>query len=129
VGGWGCYRLVSELLVETLDKLVSELLVETPARYGLGLLVRVLGSVSNSNHEVENLRRNGVEKSTQEIERQRPILRGSKDRDHPSLNLGVIATVGSREIWDRQIGGQVNKGRLMKRKQGLRSQSSDPIRE
>jgi hypothetical protein len=71
VGGWVCYSLVSELLVET------------PGRYGPGLLVRVSWSRSNSDREVENLRRNGIAESTQEIERQRPVVRGSKDRDHP----------------------------------------------
>jgi hypothetical protein len=52
VGGWGCYRLVSKLLVETLS------------RYGSGLLVRVSWSRSNSDREVEKFRRNGVAKST-----------------------------------------------------------------
>jgi hypothetical protein len=117
VGGWGCYRLVSELLVET------------PGRYGLGLLVRVSWSRSNSDREVENIRRNGVAESTQELDHQRSIVRGSKDRDHPPSNSGVIATIGSGEIWDRWIRGQVNRGRPMKRKQGLRSQPSDPIGE
>jgi hypothetical protein len=61
VGGWVCYSLVSELLVET------------PGRYGSGLLVRVSGSRSNSDHGVENIRRNGIVESTQEIEHQRPM--------------------------------------------------------
>jgi hypothetical protein len=63
------------------------------------------------------------------IEIQRPIVRGLKDRDHPSSNSGVIATIGSGEIRDRWIKGQVKKGRLMKRKKGIRSQPSDPIGE
>jgi hypothetical protein len=42
----------------------------------------------------------------QEIERQRPVVRGFKDRDRPSSNSGVIATVGSGEIQDRWIGEQ-----------------------
>jgi hypothetical protein len=88
VGGWGCYRLVSELLVET------------PSRYGLGLLVRVLESRLNFDCEVEKIRRNDVEESTQEIECQRPIVRGSKDHDRPPLNSGAIATIGSGEIRD-----------------------------
>jgi hypothetical protein len=117
VGGWGCYRLVSELLVET------------PGRYGPGLLVRVSWSRSNSDREVENLRRNGIAESTQELDRQRSIVRGSKDHDHPPSNSGAITTVGSGEIRDRWIGGQVNRGHPMKRKQGLRSQPSDPIGE
>jgi hypothetical protein len=71
VGGWGCYRLVSELLVET------------SGWYGSGLLVRVSWSRSNSDREVENLRRNGVAESMQELDHQRPVVRGSKDRDHP----------------------------------------------
>jgi hypothetical protein len=83
MGGWVCYSLVSELLVET------------SGRYGLGLLVRVSGSRSNSDHEVENLRRNGIAEYTQEKERQRPMVRGSKDRDCPHLNPRVIATIGS----------------------------------
>jgi hypothetical protein len=41
----------------------------------------------------------------------------------------VIATVGSGEIRDCWIRGQVNMGLLMKRKQGLRSPPSDPIGE
>jgi hypothetical protein len=48
VGGWVCYSLVSELLVET------------SGRYGPGLLVRVSGSSSNSDRGVEKIRRNGV---------------------------------------------------------------------
>jgi hypothetical protein len=59
VGGWGCYSLVSELLVET------------SGRYGPGLLVRVSGLRSNSDCGVENPRRNGIAESTQKIERQR----------------------------------------------------------
>jgi hypothetical protein len=51
MGGWGCYRMVSEILVET------------SGLYGLGLLVEVSGSRSNSNHGVENLRTNGVAES------------------------------------------------------------------
>jgi hypothetical protein len=54
LGGRVCYRLVSEILVET------------PGRYGLGLLVRVSWLRSNSDHEVENLKRNGVAESMQE---------------------------------------------------------------
>jgi hypothetical protein len=57
VGGWVCYSLVSEILVET------------PGWYGSGLLVRVSWLRSNSDREVENLRRNGIAESTQEIER------------------------------------------------------------
>jgi hypothetical protein len=117
VGGWGCYRLVSELLVET------------PGQYGLGMLVKVSWSRSNSNHEVEKFKRNGVAESTQEIERQRSVVRGSKDRDHPPSNSGVIATVGLGEIHDHWIGGWVNRDHLMKRKRGLRSQPSDPMGE
>ena len=56
MGGWGCYSLVSELLVET------------PGQYGLGLLVRVSWLRSNFDHEVEKIRRNGVAESTWEIE-------------------------------------------------------------
>jgi hypothetical protein len=52
VGGWGYYRLVSELLLETLH------------RYGLALLVRFSWSRSNSNREFENLRRNFVAEAT-----------------------------------------------------------------
>jgi hypothetical protein len=56
MGGWVCYSLVSELLVET------------PGQYGPGLLVRVLGSRSNFDHEVEKIRRNDIIESMQEIE-------------------------------------------------------------
>jgi hypothetical protein len=74
LGGRVCYRLVSELLVET------------SGRYGPGLLVRVSWLRSNSDREVENLRRNGIAESTQELDRQRSVVRGSKDRDHPPSN-------------------------------------------
>jgi hypothetical protein len=59
VAGWLCYSLVSELLFETLG------------RYGLGMLVRVSWSRSNSDCEVENIRRNGIAEATQETERHR----------------------------------------------------------
>jgi hypothetical protein len=48
VGGWVHYRLVSELLVETLGCYVPS------------LLVKVSWLRSNFDLEVENLRRNGV---------------------------------------------------------------------
>jgi hypothetical protein len=54
-------------------QLVSELLVGTPGWYGPGLLVKVSGSRSNSDHGVENIKRNGVAESTWEIEHQRPV--------------------------------------------------------
>ena len=44
--------------------LVSELLVETLGQYGSGLLVRVSWLRSNSDREVEKLRRNGIEEYT-----------------------------------------------------------------
>jgi hypothetical protein len=47
----------------------------------------------------------------------------------PPSNSGEIVTVGSGEIRDRWIGGQVNRGHPVKRKQGLRSQPLDPIGE
>jgi len=72
VGGWVCYSLVFELMIETLG------------RYGPGLLVKILGSRSKFDLAVENLKSNGVAEPTQEIERQRPVVRGSKDHDHPS---------------------------------------------
>jgi hypothetical protein len=71
VGGWGCYILVSNLLVET------------SGRYGSIMLVRVSWSKSNSDCEVEKIRRNGIEKYTQEIENQRFVVRGSKDHGRP----------------------------------------------
>jgi hypothetical protein len=61
MGGEVCYRLVSELLVET------------SGWYGSGLLVRVSWLRSNSDLEVENLRRNGVAESTQELYRHRSL--------------------------------------------------------
>jgi hypothetical protein len=63
VGGWVCYRLVSELLVET------------PGRYGPGLLVRASWSRSNSDREIENLRRNSIAEATQETKRHRSSVR------------------------------------------------------
>jgi hypothetical protein len=65
------------------------------------------GYRSNFGSGVEKLRRNGISKYTQEILRQRPIVSGSKGRDHPPSNLGVISTVGSREVPYHWIGGQV----------------------
>jgi hypothetical protein len=53
--------------------MVSELMVKTPGSYGLGMLVRVSGSRSNSDCGVENLRRNGIVESMKEIEFQRPV--------------------------------------------------------
>jgi hypothetical protein len=61
VGGWVCYSLVLELLVET------------PGRYGPGLLVRVSRSRSNSDRGFENLRRNGIAEYTQELDCQRSV--------------------------------------------------------
>jgi hypothetical protein len=55
--------------------LVSEDLIETPGRYGPGLFVRVSWLRLNSNREVENLRRNGVVESTQELEHHRSFVR------------------------------------------------------
>jgi hypothetical protein len=52
VGGWVCYRLVSELLVET------------SGRYGSDLFVRVSWLRSNFDLEVENLKRNGIAEFT-----------------------------------------------------------------
>jgi hypothetical protein len=63
VGGWVCYSLVSELLVET------------PGQYGPGLLVRASWSRSNSDREIENLRRNGIAEATQETEHHRSSVR------------------------------------------------------
>jgi hypothetical protein len=48
IDGWGCYKLVSKPLVET------------SGWYGPVLLVRVSWSRSNSDCEVEKLRRNGI---------------------------------------------------------------------
>jgi hypothetical protein len=53
------------------------------------------GYRSNSDRGVEKLRRNGVAKPMQELDHQRPVVRGLKDRDNPPSNPGVIATVGS----------------------------------
>jgi hypothetical protein len=117
VGGWVCYSLVLELLVEALGQ------------YGTILLVRVSWLRSKSDREVEKLRRSGVAESTQEIERQRSIEGVRRIVTIPPSNSGEISTVGSREIQDHWFEGQVNRGRLMKRKQGLRSQPSDPMGE
>jgi hypothetical protein len=56
-------------------RLVSELLVKTQGRYGSGLWVRVSWLRSNSNHEVENIRRIGIPGSTQDLEHQRSFVR------------------------------------------------------
>jgi hypothetical protein len=39
------------------------------------------GYRSKYDRGVENIRRNGVAESTQELDHQRPVVRGSKDRD------------------------------------------------
>jgi hypothetical protein len=91
MGGWVCYSLVSELMVETLDW------------YGPSLFIRFSWLRSNFDCKVENLRKNGVVESMWELDHQRSVVRGSKDRDHSPSNSGVITTVGSREIQDRWI--------------------------
>jgi hypothetical protein len=63
VGGEVCYRLVSEILVETLG------------RYGPGLFVRVSWLRSNSDLEVANIKRNGIAESMKELEHQRSLVR------------------------------------------------------
>jgi hypothetical protein len=88
MGRWVCYSLVSEILFET------------PGRYGPSLLVRVSWLRSNSDREVEKLKRNCVAQSTQEIDHQRSVVRGLKDRERPPSNLGLIATIGLGEIRD-----------------------------
>ena len=93
MSGWGCYSLVLDLLVET------------SGQYGSGLLVIVSWSRSNSDREVENLRRNGIAKSTQELDHQRSIVRGLKDHDRPPSNSRAIAIVGSGEIQYHWIRG------------------------
>jgi hypothetical protein len=49
----------------------------------------------------------------QELDHQRLVLRGLKDRDCPPSNSKWITTVGSGEIQDSWIRGHVNKGHLM----------------
>jgi len=63
IAGRVCYRLVSDILVET------------SGRYGPGLLVRASWSRFKSNREIENLRRNGVVEATQETEWHRSSVR------------------------------------------------------
>jgi hypothetical protein len=63
LGGRVCYRLVSELLVET------------QSQYGMGMLVRVSWLRSNCDREVENLRRNGVAQSMQDLVHHRSFVR------------------------------------------------------
>jgi hypothetical protein len=41
------------------------------------------GYRSNSDRGVEKLKRNSVAKSMQELDHQKPVVRGSKDRDRP----------------------------------------------
>jgi hypothetical protein len=55
--------------------------------------------------KLKNLKRNGIAEYTQDIELQRPIVRGSKDHYHPFLDSGEITTVGSGEIQDHWIIG------------------------
>jgi hypothetical protein len=43
------------------------------------------GYRSNSDRGFENLRRNGVAESTRELDHQKPVVRGLKDREHPLL--------------------------------------------
>jgi hypothetical protein len=82
-------------------------------------LVQVSWSRSNSSHDVEKLRRNGIAKSMQEIECHKPVVMALKDRDCPPSNSGAINTIGSGEIWDRWIEGKENKGRPMKKERRI----------
>jgi hypothetical protein len=89
VGGRVCYRLVSELLVET------------PGQYGSGLLVRVSWLRSNYDLEVENLRRDGIAESTQELERQRSFVR---DRRIMTIPFRIRER---SPLWDQERSGIV----------------------
>jgi hypothetical protein len=53
---------------------------------------------SNSDRGFEKIKRNVIAKPTHELDRQRSIVRGSKDRDHPPSNSRAIATVGLEDI-------------------------------
>jgi hypothetical protein len=99
-------------------RLVSELLVETSGWYGPGLLVRVSWLRSNSDREVENLRRNGIAESTQELECQRSFVRVRRIVTVPfefgsDRHCGIKRDPGSL---DRRAGEQ---GSSMKVKQRL----------
>jgi hypothetical protein len=106
VGGRVCYILVSELLVET------------PGWYGMGLLVRVSWLRSNSDCEVENLRRNGVAESTQELECHRSFVRVRRIVTI-LFEFGSNRHCGIKRDLRSLDRGQVNKGHLMKVKQRL----------
>jgi hypothetical protein len=116
VGGWVCYRLVSELLVETLGL------------YGPGLLVRVSWLRSIYDLEVEKLRRNGVAESTQELERQRSFVRVRRIVTVPfefrsDRHCGIKRDPGSL---DRRAGEQ---GSSDEGEEKVKSQPSDLIGE
>jgi hypothetical protein len=98
--------------------LVSELLVETPSQYGSGQLVRVSWLKSNSDLEVENLRRDGIAESTQELERQRSFVRDRRIVTIPfefrsDRHGGIKRDLGSL---DRRAGEQ---GSSMKEKKNV----------
>jgi hypothetical protein len=89
-------------------RLVSELLVETPSQYGPGLLARVSWLRSNFDLEVKKLRRNGIAKSTQEIERQRSFVRDRRIVTVPfefgsDRHCGIKRDLG---LLDQRVGEQ-----------------------
>jgi hypothetical protein len=111
-----CYRLVSEILVETLG------------RYGSGLLVRVSWLRSNSNREVEKLRRNGIVKSMEEIKHQISFVRVRRIMTVPfelgsNHHCGIKNDIGS---WDQREG---EKGSSDESEAKVKSQLSDLIGE
>jgi hypothetical protein len=108
--------------------LVSELLVETPSRYGLGLLVRVSWLRSNSDREVENIKRNGIAESTQELECQRSFVRVRRI-------VTVPFKFGERSpLWDQERSGSLDQrageqGSFDEGEAKVKSQPSDLIGE
>jgi hypothetical protein len=103
VGGWVCYRLVSNLLVET------------SSLYGPYLLVRVSWLRPVYDLEVENLRRNGIAESTQKLECQRSFVRDRRIMTIP-FKFRIDRHCGIKRDLDRWIRGLVSRSHPMKEK-------------
>jgi len=110
------------------NRLVSEPLVETSGWYGPGLLVKVSWSRSNSDREIENIKRNGVAEATHETERHRSFVRIQSIMTIPfefERNRHYKIRRDTRSL-DRRIGEQ---GSSYKKEARLRSWPLDPIGE
>jgi hypothetical protein len=131
VAGWVSYRLVSDLLVETLG------------RYGLGMLVRVSWSRSNFDRGIEKLERNGIAEATKETKRHRSsvmvrriitipvefrIYRHCRIRRDPGYLDQLVRVSWSRSNFDRGIEKLERNGIAEATKETKRHRSSTMVR-